>query len=226
MIAITNILVATDFSEASDKALSYGKELARKFSARLHVIHVVGVVTPDMTGAAGYVPDLGSVQTDLEETADRQLAALVSDEDRQGLKAKIWRTTSNSPASAITAYAKDETIDLVVMGTHGRSAVARWILGSVADKVVRTAPCPVLTVRHPEHDFVIPDALQRVETASHVKTRRFETVTSEAFVGGGLQPAARSAGLNALRLRLIRSTRFVFGARDHPSGQFLGTLTT
>jgi nucleotide-binding universal stress UspA family protein len=60
-------------------------------------------------------------------------------------------------------YAKNANIDLIVIGTHGRGAWSQVVMGSVAEKVVRTAPCPVLTVRHPEHEFLMPDALQVVE---------------------------------------------------------------
>ena len=67
--------------------------------------------------------------------------------------------TAISPAAAIVDYARREQIDLIVMGTHGRGGVAHLLMGSVAERVVRTAPCPVLTVRHPEHEFVLPDAL-------------------------------------------------------------------
>ena len=73
--------------------------------------------------------------------------------------------TSNAPAVAIVDYARRERIDLIVTGTHGRGAVAHLLMGSVAERVVRTAPCPVLTVRHPEHEFVVPDALVAVAKA-------------------------------------------------------------
>jgi len=73
--------------------------------------------------------------------------------------------TSNSPSVAIVDYAKQARVDLIVTGTHGRGAVAHLLMGSVAERVVRTAPCPVLTVRHPEHEFVIPDALVAVAKA-------------------------------------------------------------
>ena len=66
--------------------------------------------------------------------------------------------TSDNPADAITEYAKQANIDLIVMGTNGRGAMAQLLVGSVAERVVRTARCPVLTVKHPEHEFVMPDA--------------------------------------------------------------------
>ena len=71
--------------------------------------------------------------------------------------------TSNVTAGTIVEYAESESADLIVMGTHGRGAVAHLLMGSVAERVVRIAPCPVLTVRHPEHEFVLPDALVAVE---------------------------------------------------------------
>jgi nucleotide-binding universal stress UspA family protein len=65
----------------------------------------------------------------------------------------------------IVGYAKENDVDLIIMGTHGRGAIAHLLMGSVAERVVRTAPCPVLTVRHPEHEFVLPDALAAVAKA-------------------------------------------------------------
>jgi nucleotide-binding universal stress UspA family protein len=65
--------------------------------------------------------------------------------------------TSDTPADEIVKYAQAETIDLIVLGTHGRPGVAHLFMGSVAEKVVRTAPCPVLTLRHPEREFVRAD---------------------------------------------------------------------
>ena len=72
---------------------------------------------------------------------------------------------SHSPAAAITSYAREWGIDLIVMGTHGRGGFAHLLMGSVSERVVQTAPCPVLTVRHPEHEFVLPDALVAVVKA-------------------------------------------------------------
>jgi len=65
--------------------------------------------------------------------------------------------TSDNPADAIIEYAKSANVDLIVIGTHGRGTMAQLLVGSVAERVVRTAGCPVLTVKHPEHEFVVPD---------------------------------------------------------------------
>jgi len=158
MIALKNILVATDFGEAADAALAYGRELARTFDSTLHVLNVADDVYVRLGGDA-YVAVLPDLQKDLEIAARKQLDDLVIDNDPRPVPVKKAVLTSSATAAAIVQYARDHTIDLVIVGTHGRGAVAHLLMGSVAEKVVRTAPCPVLTVRYPEHDFVVPDAL-------------------------------------------------------------------
>jgi nucleotide-binding universal stress UspA family protein len=79
----------------------------------------------------------------------------MTDEERRAAKAIV--ITSSSPAQSIVDYARDNQIDLIVMGTHGRGGAPAFLIGSVAERVVRTAPCPVLTVRHPERDFMRPE---------------------------------------------------------------------
>jgi nucleotide-binding universal stress UspA family protein len=158
MIDLKNILVATDFGEASDAALNYGRALARHFDACLHVVHVVQNLEAQAFGE-GYIFAMPEVQAGLEETARKQLAALLIDSDETPLRTTSAIVRSLQPAYAIVDYAKTHGIDIIVMGTHGRRALAHVLIGSVAERVVRTAPCPVLTVRHPEHEFVIPDAL-------------------------------------------------------------------
>ncbi len=165
MISLKKIVVATDFGEAADAALSYGRELARSFNARLELVHVVENVLTRGFGAEGYVASYPELQEEVEEAAERQLASMLSDEDRQMLGAKAVLLKSNSPAFTIVGYAKEQDADLIIMGTHGRGAVAHLLMGSVAERVVRTASCPVLTVRHPEHEFVLPDALVAVAKA-------------------------------------------------------------
>jgi nucleotide-binding universal stress UspA family protein len=103
------------------------------------------------------------MQLEMEQEARTRLEALLDAEDRRDLHAEATVITSAAPAQTILAYATDHKIDLIVVGTHGRSGLARLFMGSVAQHVVRLAPCPVLTVRHPEREFVLPDALQAVE---------------------------------------------------------------
>ncbi|MGH9141151.1 MAG: universal stress protein [Vicinamibacterales bacterium] len=162
MITLKNILVATDFSQPSDAALTYGRALARNFQATLHVVHVVGSISTLVYGAEAYVVSTPEMQQEVEEAARKQLTELLIDNDQSPLPARSAILTSNAPATAIVDYAARERIDLIVTGTNGRGGVAHLLMGSVAERIVRTAPCPVLTVRHPEHEFVTPDALVAV----------------------------------------------------------------
>ena len=158
MIAIKNILVATDFGTSSEHALRYGRDLARTFSATLHVIHVVDDVFGRHLDIVGSLVESSRLQRELEEAARKQLDELLDRGGRYPTTVTVMRTSS-APAAEIVAYAVDAAIDLIVVGTHGRGAVAHLLLGSVAEKVARTAPCPVLTVRAPEEQLVEPDPL-------------------------------------------------------------------
>jgi nucleotide-binding universal stress UspA family protein len=164
MILLKNILVATDFGDASEAALAYGRDLARSYDATLHVLHAADNVLDRYAGetSAFVLPD---VQVQMEATARERVRALLTEEDRRLLRAKAVVVTSLSPAETITEYAKACAIDLIVMGTHGRRGFEHVLMGSVAERVVRCAPCPVLTVRHPERDFITPDALVAVARA-------------------------------------------------------------
>jgi nucleotide-binding universal stress UspA family protein len=159
MITIKRILVPTDFSEPADAALLYGRELAGRFGATVHVLHVAENLYITTFGAETYAAVAPDLQRGLEESARLRLDELTLDSDGSGPPTHTAIVTSASPAFAIVDYAKDNEIDLVVMGTHGRGGFTRLLMGSVAERVVRLAPCPVLTVRRPEHDFVTPDTL-------------------------------------------------------------------
>jgi nucleotide-binding universal stress UspA family protein len=165
MIAIKNILVATDFEPAGNAALDYGRALAQTFSATLHVLHVTEDARVTATAAEFYVPTDGGWQAEVEEAARIRLAELTIDSDASRPATIVVVGPAIAPAAAIVEYARQHTIDLVVVGTHGRGAMAHLLMGSVAERVVRTAPCPVLTIHHPEHEFVTPDALTAVQTA-------------------------------------------------------------
>jgi nucleotide-binding universal stress UspA family protein len=159
MIVLKNVLVATDFSRPSEEALEYGRHLARSFGATLHVLHVVHDATAGYIADAGYVPI--DINKQLEAAARSQLQETLTDDDRRTLSTKPAVRIATNIAGAIDAYAAQEKIDLIVVGTHGRGAAARFLLGSVADKVVRSAPCPVLTVHEGGREFIAADALVR-----------------------------------------------------------------
>jgi nucleotide-binding universal stress UspA family protein len=165
MPTVKNLLVAVDFSEPSQTALQYARELAPLFGARLHVLHVMS--PPFVPGAYGpdFAVDFTALQNDIESAARAQLNATVSGSDRDTLGARVILTVDRSPAAAILAYAKDAEIDLIVLGTHGRGGMAHLLLGSVAERVVRLSRCPVLTVRPQEHEFVEPVAARADVTA-------------------------------------------------------------
>jgi len=155
MIKIERILVATDFSEVADAALEYGRTLAEHFRASLLVVHVAGDLLTANLGVAGVIPDLSEVQKEGENAARRQLSERLSahQHGKGSVQGEVLR--GNAAAPALVDYAKAKEIDLIVIGTQGRSGVSRLLLGSVAEQVVRTAPCPVLTVHHPEREFLI-----------------------------------------------------------------------
>lgn len=145
MVKLKKILVATDFSEPSAVALAYGRDLARQYNAGLHVLHVAEDVLMRYSPEVAMVAP--QVQKDLEAVARRQLDALVTDDDRRTLSVTTAMETGINYADVIVAYAKTNEIDLIVTGTHGRGAVKHFLMGSVAERVVRTAKAPVLTVR-------------------------------------------------------------------------------
>jgi nucleotide-binding universal stress UspA family protein len=162
MIALKKVLVPHDFSDTSEAAVRYAIALAHNFGAQLYLLHVSDKARFDM---ATEFP-LGLDGT-LEDAVRERLVKILSPREQLEFK-PTFEFRSGVPAAEIIRYAKDEQIDLIVMGTHGRGFMAHMVLGSVAEKVVRTAPCPVLTVRHPEHDFIIPeDAAEQLVRAAH-----------------------------------------------------------
>ena len=159
MITLNNILVATDFGEPSDNALRYGRELATRFGATLHVLHIAENVAIATLGAETFAAVAPRLQDEIETNARKALDELLVDSDGSGPVTRPVVMTASSPAFAIVDYARDHAINLIVMGTHGRGALEHLFMGSVAERVVRLAGCPVLTVRSHERDFVHPNAL-------------------------------------------------------------------
>jgi nucleotide-binding universal stress UspA family protein len=143
----TRILVPTDFSAHSAAALDYARGLARRFGASLHLLHVVEdqFVTGPFGAEISTPHPPGTVNLLLDE-ARAALEQSLADEDRLVLHA-TGEAIVGTVARTIAQYAGDNRFDLIVMGTHGRSGISHFVMGSVAEHVVRTAPCPVLTVR-------------------------------------------------------------------------------
>lgn len=151
MITLKNILVPSDFSECSGQAMRYGLELARKFDATLHLVHVVQDPATQPWATEGFAMPLLEVTEEWLKEAETRLTASVPEADRSRVRVS---SLLGAVYPEVLRYAQDEAIDLIVMGTHGRGGVSHLLLGSIAEKMVRRSPCPVLTVRHPQHGFV------------------------------------------------------------------------
>ncbi|MEX0725430.1 MAG: universal stress protein [Planctomycetaceae bacterium] len=152
MITLKRILFPTDFSPQADKAREYAYSLAEKFDAELHIVCVVqdvALMAPEMPGTfAMPITNLDEVVKAAEQSLHRYPACAG--------KAPVRVVRTGEPFVEIIRYAKERNIDLIVLGTHGRTGLTHVLLGSVAERVVRKAGCPVLTVRPEGHQFVMP----------------------------------------------------------------------
>lgn len=144
---ITRILVPVDFSPPARRALRYATMLAQRAGARLTLLYVVeDVIVPGAWGPEVYVPDITELLRTLVATANRRLATMTAQTEARGVAASKSVITGRA-APAIVDYAANGRFNLIVMGTHGRTGLSHAIMGSVAERVVRQAHCPVLTVR-------------------------------------------------------------------------------
>jgi nucleotide-binding universal stress UspA family protein len=144
-------MVPTDFSTSSDAAVEYAKMLAERLGASVHVLHVIE--EPDAAGAWGsevYISELPRIHEAAQREAETRLNEIFTASEHGRLKPST-EIADGRAARTIVEVARRRQIDLIVMGTHGRSGVARLLLGSVTEKVLRTASCPVLAVRMIEH---------------------------------------------------------------------------
>jgi len=144
-VTVTRILVPTDFSEHSKRALEWAKHLAEAFGASIHLFTVVPdpFVLPEP--GRWYVPPPKGYVEGLRADADAHLGNLLTQADRTRFRVES-AVAFGDPAREILDYAMHAGIDVIVMGTHGRTGLARVLLGSVAQRVVGAAHCPVLTV--------------------------------------------------------------------------------
>lgn len=153
-IRIKRILCPTDFSESSEHALKYAFSFARPYGATLYLQHVIEPLTPvlgiDMGPTIGY-----EERPNLQNRIQELLNEAVPDDIRGEIEIKTL-ISRGAPFLEIIRAAREEEIDLIVIATHGRTGLKHVLLGSTTEKVVRKAPCPVLSVKHPEHEFVMP----------------------------------------------------------------------
>jgi nucleotide-binding universal stress UspA family protein len=146
---IKSILFPTDFSEGSAEALKYAVEFANRYGAKLYVLHVIY----DVAKASGwYVPhvSMDAIYKDIQEGAKKELDNFGVNE-LGGLKNIERIVQTGVPYQEIMSCAVKNKIDMIIIGTHGRTGIDRILFGSTAAQVVRNAPCPVLTVRIPKY---------------------------------------------------------------------------
>ena len=150
-LRIKQVLVPIDFSECSRKALRYAIPLARHHKAAITLAYVVPSVSVAFGEYGAFDPV--AITKEMRERAERELATLIVDEVR-GVVAADTVVYTGSPASEIINIAEKLPADIIVISTHGRSGLKHVLLGSVAERVVRHAHCPVLVVRENERDIV------------------------------------------------------------------------
>jgi len=153
-IRVQRILLPADFSAYSATATRYACELAEKFDAELHLLHSLEV---NLSSTPSFGMGL-AVPTYIDESrqkAEKSLAGVLDPQWSAGRKI-VQKVVHGSAKVEIVRYAREHDIDLIVLTTHGRTGVAHVLMGSVAESVVRTAPCPVLTVHAEGHQFVMP----------------------------------------------------------------------
>ena len=154
IVSLRKILFPTDFSEPAKKAQKYAMTLAEKFGAELHVLHVVPeMILPATDSYTVWTLPEGSMKEQIE-LAEQQLAAELGPEWTETRHA-VCKVTVGFPVEEIMQYAQEQDVDLIVVGTHGHTGLSHLLMGSVAEKLVRLATCPVLTVHPKGHQFVI-----------------------------------------------------------------------
>lgn len=150
---IKKILCPVDFSEFTNETFEYAATIAKKFNAELHLLHVIPNLNYFTPYESFLTPEnLVAIERNIEQEVEKDFNKLLQG---AGIEAKKVVRTGITFIEIID-YVKNENIDLIVMGTHGRSGIEHILIGSVAEKVVRKAPCPVLTVRPKGKRFSLP----------------------------------------------------------------------
>lgn len=170
MLKVRKILHASDFSACSRQALPHALFLARNFGAELHLLHALVPHRERLDVPEDQAPEPEDLMGRLEARAREELGELLGEEEAGAVKLVTAVRRGTYPAPTILRYARGEGIDLVVLGTHGRRAPGRLLLGSVAEEVVRLAPCPVLTLKQceePPKPSAVEQILVPVDFSDH-----------------------------------------------------------
>jgi len=154
MVEIKNILYTTDFSDYAKSALPYAITMADKFGAKLHCLYVVEPITTPVDFGWTQV-NYTEIEENHEEHAKKSLKKLCKDEIPDNLQSACVVRLGRS-FKEIIEYSRENSIDLIVMATHGLGGLSHIIFGSTTEKVVRKSPCPVMTIRHPDYEFEMP----------------------------------------------------------------------
>jgi len=192
MTAVRNVLVAFDFGDTAAAVLAYGRAFARSFGATLHVMHV---------GENVFMRAVVGDPRNLQDSALRRLQERLTDEDRRLLNVHVVSEVSDDVADAVVGYARTEHMDLIVTGTHGRTGLEHSLIGSVAEHIVRHAPCPVLTVRQLERDFVpVHDASGSIALKTVLVATDFGEAAAAAVATARMLSARFGATLHAIHV--------------------------
>jgi len=154
MIQLKKVLVPTDFSEYSQHALQYGLSFSKEYRAQMILLHVIEDPFYPSTGA-NFGFDMEDYFRRMEDDSRERMARMVPPEIEKEIS--VERIVARGSAFLeIIRLAKERGVDMIVLATHGRTGLAHVLMGSVTEKVVRKAPCPVLVVRKAQHEFVMP----------------------------------------------------------------------
>ncbi|MDI6804675.1 MAG: universal stress protein [Bacteroidota bacterium] len=152
IINLKKILVPIDFSDFSKNALKYAVPFAKQFGAEIILVYVVEPTIYPADFSFGQV-GFPSMEAEIYKRGKTELDKL-AEKEIQGIVQARTRVETGKPFVEINRVAKEEEVDLIIIATHGHTGVEHIIFGSTAEKVVRKAPCPVLSIRTPEHEFV------------------------------------------------------------------------
>ena len=155
MIRMHKIIHPSDFSEHSKHALNYAISFAEEFKAKLIVLHVIEEVAKAMYFDIIHTPPLVEIMVDIEAQANQALRDLVPQEHLDKLEVE-YVVRKGVPLLEVVRFASEIKADMIVCGTHGHTGLKHVLFGSVAERIVHKAPCPVLSVRHPDHKFEMP----------------------------------------------------------------------
>jgi len=151
---ISRILIPTDFSDPAQYALEYALDLNKLYTARLYLLHVLQDFTDfsEFNLSPSMLPQL---YAEFEQSATKRLEEIVNTKIPSDMNCDTY-ILHGIPFFEIIQFARNESVDLIVIGTRGRTGLQHVLFGSTAEKVVKKAPCAVLSVRHPESEFTMP----------------------------------------------------------------------